>query len=326
MIALQYELTTYKKFLDDIAGFLGLQIIDNTLRFPEKIGSGYMKLIELPGDVEAILSHFRLYHDFLLERKKTDIEYYTFCCEELKEVTEFSMTIESDTFELKEDSKSAMYLTSFLYDVGYSLKSNSIASSVRVLLTPEWVKNHLGFDKKEETLQQYLELKTSGILYRKVDAQSALIMNELLKENKNDNLLYYHSRILRLIDTFANWLTEETLRRPVTMNISTDDINRIRNVEEQLIRDFSVAPPTIPELAKSIAISESKLKTLFKAVYGLPPYEYFQKHRMDKARLMLLSKEYSIKDVGYAVGYANLSNFTLAFKKQFSQLPSDLLK
>jgi len=159
MIALQYELTTYKKFLDDIAGFLGLQIIDNTLRFPEKIGSGYMKLIELPGDVEAILSHFRLYHDFLLERKKTDIEYYTFCCEELKEVTEFSMTIESDTFELKEDSKSAMYLTSFLYDVGYSLKSNSIASSVRVLLTPEWVKNHLGFDKKEETLQQYLELE-----------------------------------------------------------------------------------------------------------------------------------------------------------------------
>jgi AraC-like DNA-binding protein len=326
MIALQYELTTYKKFLDDIAGFLGLQIVDNTLRFPQQIGSGYMKLIELPGGVEAILSHFRLYHDFLLERKKTNKEYYTFCCEEIKEVTEFSMTIESDTFELKEDSRSAMYLTSFLYDVGYSLKSNSIASSVRVLLTPDWVKNYLGFDKKEETLQQYLELKTSGILYKKVDAQSALIMNELLKESKNDNLLFYHSRILRLIDTFSNWLTEETLRRPVTMNISAEDISRVRNVEEQLTKDFSVPPPTIPELAKSIAISESKLKTLFKAVYGLPPYEYFQKHRMEKARLMLLSREYSIKDVGYAVGYANLSNFTLAFKKQFSQLPSDLLK
>lgn len=326
MIALQYELTTYKQFLEDIAGFLGLQIIDNTLRFPEKIGSGYMKLIELPGGVEAILSHFRLYHDFLLERKKTDREYYTFCCEELKEVTEFSMTIESDTFELKEDSRSAMYLTSFLYDIGYSLKSNSIASSVRVLLTPDWVKNYLGFDKKEETLQQYLELKTAGVLYKKVDAQSALIMNELLKEDQSDHLLFYHSRILRLIDTFSNWLTEETLRRPVTMNISAEDITRIRQIEERLTSDFSIPPPTIPELARSIAISESKLKTLFKAVYGLPPYEYFQKHRMEKARLMLLSKTYSIKDVGYAVGYANLSNFTLAFKKQFSQLPSDLLK
>ncbi|MEJ0105164.1 MAG: AraC family transcriptional regulator [Bacteroidota bacterium] len=326
MIALQYELTTYKKFIEDIAGFLDLQIVDDTLHFPEKIGNGYMKLIVLPGGVEAILSHFRLNHDFLLERKKDNTEYYTFCCEELKESTEFSMTIESDTFQMKDDGRSAMYLTSFLYDVGYSLKSNSIASSIRVLLTPEWITDYLGFDKKEGVLQQYLELKTAGILYKKVDADSGHIMNELLKGPETNNLLFYHSRILRLIDTFSSWLTEEILRRPKTINISADDVERIRTIESQLTTDFSVPPPTIPELAKSIAISESKLKTLFKAVYGFPPYEYFQKHRMEKARVMLLSKKYSIKDVGYAVGYANLSNFTLAFKKQFNQLPSDLLK
>ncbi|MBS1609599.1 MAG: helix-turn-helix transcriptional regulator [Bacteroidetes bacterium] len=326
MIALQYELTTYKKFLEDIAVFLGLKIVDNTIHFPEKIGSGFMKLIILPGGVEAILSHFRLNHDFLLERKKDDIEYYTFCCEEIKEVTEFSMTIESDTFEMKEDGRSAMYLTSFLYDVGYSLKSNATASSVRVLLTPEWVKDYLGFDKKEEVLKQYLELKTAGILFKKIDAESALIMNQLLKEKSGQSLLFYHTRILRLMDTFASWLTEEIIRHPTTMNISAKDIERIREIESVLTANFSSPPPTIPELAKSIAISESKLKTLFKTIYSLPPYEYFQKHRMEKARLMLLSKKYSIKDVGYAVGYANLSNFTLAFKKQFNQLPSDLLK
>jgi AraC-like DNA-binding protein len=151
-------------------------------------------------------------------------------------------------------------------------------------------------------------------------------MNELLKEQQTHNLLFYHSRILRLVDTFSNWLTEEILRHPKTINISTDDVERIRTIETMLTSDFAIPPPTIPELAKSIAISESKLKTLFKAVYGFPPYEYFQKHRMEKARVMLLSKKYSIKDVGYAVGYANLSNFTLAFKKQFNQLPSDLLK
>lgn len=326
MIALQYELTTYKKFLEDIANFLGLKIVDNAIHFPEQIGNGFMKLIVLPGGVEAILSHFRLNHDFLLERKKDDTEYYTFCCEEIKEVTEFSMTIESDTFEMKDDGRSAMYLTSFLYDVGYSIKSNAIASSVRVFLTPEWVKNYLGFARKEEVLQQYLELKTAGILYKKVDAESALMMNELLKEKSPQSLLFYHTRILRLLDTFANWLTEEIIRHPTTMNISAKDIERVREIESKLTSDFSAPPPTIPELAKSIAISESKLKTLFKTVYGLPPYEYFQKHRMEKARLMLLSKKYSIKDVGYAVGYANLSNFTLAFKKQFNQLPSDLLK
>lgn len=326
MIALQYELTTYKKFLEDISVFLGLKLIDNTIHFPEKMGSGFMKLIILPGGVEAILSHFRLNHDFLLERKKDGAEYYTFCCEEIKEAAESTMTIESETFEIKEDDRSAMYLTSFLYDVGYSLKSNATASSVRVLLTPERIKNYLGFDKKEEVLQQYIELKTAGVLYKKVDAESALIMKELLKERPGQSLLFYHTRILRLMDTFVNWLTEEIIRHPKTMNISAEDIERVRKIETRITADFSIPPQTIPELAKSIAISESKLKTLFKTVYGLPPYEYFQKHRMEKARLMLLSKKYSIKDVGYAVGYANLSNFTLAFKKQFGQLPSDLLK
>ncbi|MGC4038267.1 MAG: AraC family transcriptional regulator [Chitinophagaceae bacterium] len=325
MIALQYELTTYKKFLDDIAAFLGLQVSENTLHFPESIGTGYMKLIILPGGVEAILSQFRLKHDFLLERKKDNKEYYTFCCEEVKEVSEFSMTIESETYKMKDDSRSAMYLTSFLYDVGYFLKRDIPVSSIRVLLTPEWIYNYLGFDKKEEALKQYLELKTAGILYRKIDAESSLIMNELLAET-DSSLLYSHSRILRLIDTFSSWLTEEIIRHPKTMNISSKDIERVRDVEAQLVADFSVTPPTISELAKSVAISESKLKTLFKTVYGLAPYEYFQKHRMEKARMMLLSGKYSIKDVGYSLGYANLSNFTLGFKKQFNQLPSELLK
>jgi AraC-like DNA-binding protein len=85
-------------------------------------------------------------------------------------------------------------------------------------------------------------------------------------------------------------------------------------------------PPTIKELAKEVAMSESKLKKIFKTVFGLPPYEYFQKHRMQKARIMLLSGDHSIKDVGYTLGYSNLSNFTLAFKKEFKMLPSDLLK
>jgi len=47
---------------------------------------------------------------------------------------------------------------------------------------------------------------------------------------------------------------------------------------------------------------------------------------MQKARLMLLSGNYSVKDIGYTLGYTNLSNFTLAFKKVFGRLPSEVLR
>ena len=327
MISFQYELITIKKFLEDIALFLGTTLTENTLYFPENSGIGYMKLVELPDGTEALISHFRCKHDILLERKKDNKEYYTFCCEEIRDVKEFSMTIESDTYRLADNGQSAMYLTSFLYDVGYYLKKDALVNSIRVLLNPEWMKKYLGFDKKQEVLQQYIELKTAGVLYRKIDAESRQICNELFSNQaKAGTPLFYYSRVLRLIEKFSGWLTEETLRQPKTLDISADDIERIRKIETILTNDFSVPPLTIAKLAKSIAISESKLKILFKTIYGLPIYEYFQKHRMEKARVMLLSKQYSIKDVGYAIGYANLSNFTLAFKKQFRQLPSDLLK
>ncbi|MCW3116283.1 MAG: AraC family transcriptional regulator [Chitinophagaceae bacterium] len=200
-------------------------------------------------------------------------------------------------------------------------------NAIRILLSPEWMKKNLGFDEKREVVQQYLELKTAGVLFKKPDAESRQIMTDLFVSDViNPPPLFYLSKLLTLLEKFSSWLTPEIMSLRNAQGISKVDIENIRKIEALITTDFSVPPPTIAKLAKMVAVSESKLKTLFKAVYGLPIYEYFQKHRMEKARVMLLSKEYSIKDVGYALGYANLSNFTLAFKKQFGQLPSDLLK
>ena len=45
---------------------------------------------------------------------------------------------------------------------------------------------------------------------------------------------------------------------------------------------------------------------------------------MLKAKQLIASKKFSIKEVGTQLGFKNLSNFTLAFKKQFNKLPSEL--
>jgi AraC-like DNA-binding protein len=43
---------------------------------------------------------------------------------------------------------------------------------------------------------------------------------------------------------------------------------------------------------------------------------------MQKARSLLLTGQYTVKEVGLQLGYTNLSNFSLAFKKEFGILPS----
>jgi YesN/AraC family two-component response regulator len=46
---------------------------------------------------------------------------------------------------------------------------------------------------------------------------------------------------------------------------------------------------------------------------------------MQKAKAMLLSKKYSVNQVGSEVGYSNLVNFNKAFEKTFQQLPNELI-
>jgi AraC-like DNA-binding protein len=327
MIALTYELTSYRGFLADFADFLGIHFLDNKLLFPEHYGSGYIKLIELTDDMEAIVSCFTLKHDVLFERKKDEKEYYTFICEEISGAKEYSIQIESDKLELTNETRSAMYLTSFLYDVKYFLKQSALVRSVRILLSEKWMKQYLGLDEKKSVLEKYIAMKTAGVWFKKVDVEAKELLNELLEETPVEkNLLFFQTRILRLVEKFFSSLNHEIQLLPTTSGISHEDIANIIKIESIIANDLSSPPPTIPQLARIVALSESKLKKLFKAVYGLPPYEYYQKQRMEKARHMLLTGKYSIKDVGYALGYANLSNFTLAFKKEYGELPSTLLK
>jgi AraC-like DNA-binding protein len=220
---------------------------------------------------------------------------------------------------------SAIYLTSFLYDIEYTLYKDVFIRGVRICLNKDWMKQYLKLPSIEDVLEKYISMKTENIWYKPVDAASREILQEILN-NKNESLLYYQNRLMRMVEIFFNWLQNDSAYSSLKSTVSRDDIEAAQKIEGILTDNAIVIPPTIKELSRKVAMSDSKLKKIFKSVYGLPIYEYFQKHRMQKARLMLLSGNYSIKDVGYSLGYSNLSNFTLAFKKEFHKLPSEITK
>ena len=73
-------------------------------------------------------------------------------------------------------------------------------------------------------------------------------------------------------------------------------------------------------------MSSTKLKTKFKQIYGMKLYEFYNRNRLEKAREMLQTGKYSVKQAGMDIGFSNLSNFAKAFKKEFGILPKDILK
>lgn len=325
MIVHQYKLTTYTDYLAQLASLFHAQVINNQFSIPPQYGKGFFKLVQVSDELEAIIYDFTLKETFVIRRQKEPNEYYTLNFEEVTNANSgFSIAIGSEKMD-EIEKQVALYLTSFLYDIEHVLQQDINLRGIRILLPPTWMRQYLQLDEKESVLKKYIDLKTAGVMYKPVGDELRGILKDILSD-QDIPLLFYQNKILRIIERFFAWLYDEMKVISEKNGISLQDIETAQKIEALITNDITVPPPTIKEMAREAAMSESKLKKVFKTVYGLPPYEYYQKQRMQKAKLMLLSGQYSIKDVGYTLGYANLSNFTLAFKKVFNQLPSNLVR
>ena len=79
---------------------------------------------------------------------------------------------------------------------------------------------------------------------------------------------------------------------------------------------------TIEELSKQYLMNTTTLKSVFKAVYGMPIASYMKEYRMKSASNMLLQEDKSISEIAATVGYKSQSKFTSAFRDIFQILPT----
>ncbi len=83
---------------------------------------------------------------------------------------------------------------------------------------------------------------------------------------------------------------------------------------------------TIEELGKKYLINTSSLKSIFKAVYGLPIASYMKEFRIKKAMQLLRETDDSIASIAEKVGYETQGKFTKAFKESIRILPKEYRK
>ena len=92
-----------------------------------------------------------------------------------------------------------------------------------------------------------------------------------------------------------------------------------------LLRNNVVKISSISFLAKNAGMNERKMQKCFKQIFGESIYQYALTIKMKEAQKLLETKKYSVSEVGYNVGYSNLSHFTEKFKKHFGTNPKAFL-
>jgi AraC-like DNA-binding protein len=206
--------------------------------------------------------------------------------------------------------------------------SNSKLKKIELYIPRKWFLENLNNDYSDELLKKYIRYQFGRT---PLNSHGASFGNYLMHigraaRRKVADHCYIQKKVNALLADFFSKMAPslDDFQESERVKISKEEVSRLMEVRKKL--DTPYPAPTFAALTKIALMSATSLKTKFKKMYGASIFEYFQSLRMQRARILLLTHKYSVKQIGQQLGYANLSNFTIAFKKEFNRFPHQLIK
>ncbi|MGE4277054.1 MAG: helix-turn-helix transcriptional regulator [Lawsonibacter sp.] len=92
---------------------------------------------------------------------------------------------------------------------------------------------------------------------------------------------------------------------------------------EEYIRTYYSINITLKDICEKIHVSEYHFIRMFVKKTGVTPHRYLLMVRMDKAKELLRTKQYSVAETAMLCGYGSISAFSSAFKTQLGISPVD---
>jgi len=327
VIEVQFDKADYANLFEELAHSLKARVTDNFFQIPPVYGNGYVWYENLPVGISVWVWDIAFRDEVKITGPAIKDDRYVLQFNESDggdmDKAPYLVTNTKTKIPLLHSSillSDVETTKAFVIPVGVKLKSVHIYFDTKILAT------YLAKDAVEILVKSYFPQLIANAQLDPIETDYRVMLDEL-QVDKHDHPLrinFIQNRVLLLLEKFLLKLAAHKKTLGAKSKLTEDEIVRLMKVEALLVKDFSVAVPTIDSLSKLSAMSPTKLKSDFKQLYGLPIYEYYQKNRMLKAKALLLSGLYSSKEVGIMVGYTNLSHFATTFKKEFGVLPSEL--
>jgi AraC-like DNA-binding protein len=92
----------------------------------------------------------------------------------------------------------------------------------------------------------------------------------------------------------------------------------------EFIADHDREPLDVHTIAAAVHLSPQHLTRCFRESLGIAPMAYVRRHRLNRARELLIATPQPVTEVMAAVGFTHLAHFSRAFKLQFGITPKML--
>ena len=80
---------------------------------------------------------------------------------------------------------------------------------------------------------------------------------------------------------------------------------------------------SVETLAEMACVTKPYLIRVFKHEFGIPPLQYINKKKIERAQLLLITEDWTVKEVAWKLGFDDHSYFIRLFKKLIGTTPMD---
>ncbi len=134
----------------------------------------------------------------------------------------------------------------------------------------------------------------------------------------------YRDRFISIkIEELLITCSQLCLMRDVNITSSTEE--NVRNTHELMLTEYK-RNWSVDELSKNAAMSESRFYAVYKSIYGTSPINTLIKYRINIAKNLLSTKNYSVSEVAEEIGFTNIYHFIRYFKKETGITPGKYSK
>ena len=310
------ELKTVPNILIRLANLLGTELKNRRLDIPEKLGKGYCSGFIFNEHIRMFISNYELNEDVSIENPDRNVSGRVIF---FKFQNIFPKTETLPTEASFKAPPSVLIATSRVNteDV-ISIHTNT--ATINIEVNSDYLNGLFDFSEKSPVLQSLLQ-NTQPLLFEQMIYPSLQkIVDEIITESVDETFKLFFLRI-KAEELICRLLMELEKREEQHLySLNAYDIQTIYSVKEKILEHVDV-PPVIKELSVYAGMSPTKLKHLFKQIFGNSIFSYYQKFRMKEAARLLKDEKLSVSEVGYQLGFTNLSHFSKVFQEHIGMKP-----
>lgn len=313
---MEKEDQTIPVILQKLAHVLGTKLKDRRLEIPSGFGSGYCTGFVFNKNVRMLISNYELNDDVVLENPEQNagrkVIFFKF-----QNILPKAESWSAGKY-LREMPSVLIATSRINTDEIISIHSNT--STINIEVEADYLSQLLSTSHQSPVLQSLLQNTQPYLFEQLIYPSLQKVVDEIISASVGETFELFFMRIKaeEMICRLLMELEKRDEKRLYALN--SHDIEILYKIRDQILQNLDI-PPVIGELAADAGMSPTKLKRLFKQIFGDSIFRYYQEFRMKEAALLLQEKKYSVSEVGYKLGFTNLSHFSKIFKEHLGMNP-----